>query len=212
MLCCLHTTRTAWSTSVSGCLQLEPLMRRKSLGLLALIAVPSLFLGLIFSSVLLLAPAKTAAADCGPVSVVVDGSTKVEGYSAEQLKNAAAAVVGAGKALNLSVKGQTISIMVALGESGLRVLDYGDGPGPDSRGLFQQRDNGTAGPHGPHGPDHQCHELHQGAAGRPGAGGAVGTDHCREQGPAQRRPVPLSEVLARGRKDRPGTLGRQSRC
>ena len=35
--------------------------------------------------------------------------------------------------------------MVALGESGLRVLDYGDGPGPDSRGLFQQRDNGAWG-------------------------------------------------------------------
>ena len=120
-------------------------MRRKSLLLASGLSLPSqACLGPIFSSVLLLAPAKTAAADCGPVSVVVDGSTKVEGYSAEQLKNAAA-VVGAGKALNLSVKGQTISIMVALGESGLRVLDYGDGPGPDSRGLFQQRDNGAWG-------------------------------------------------------------------
>ena len=35
--------------------------------------------------------------------------------------------------------------MAAMGESGLRVLDYGDGPGPDSRGLFQQRDNGAWG-------------------------------------------------------------------
>jgi surface antigen len=35
--------------------------------------------------------------------------------------------------------------MTAMGESGLRVLDYGDGPGPDSRGLFQQRDNGAWG-------------------------------------------------------------------
>ncbi|MDJ0460012.1 CHAP domain-containing protein, partial [Arthrobacter sp. NQ7] len=32
-----------------------------------------------------------------------------------------------------------------MGESGLRVLDHGDGPGPDSRGLFQQRDNGAWG-------------------------------------------------------------------
>lgn len=32
-----------------------------------------------------------------------------------------------------------------MGESGLRVLDYGDGVGPDSRGLFQQRDNGAWG-------------------------------------------------------------------
>lgn len=118
--------------------------QRKSLGLVALVAIPSLFFGLIFSMILLLAPAKPAAADCGPGSVVVDGNTKVDGYTSEQLKNAAA-VMGAGKALNLSVKGQTISIMVALGESGLRVLDYGDGPGPDSRGLFQQRDNGAWG-------------------------------------------------------------------
>ena len=46
---------------------------------------------------------------------------------------------------SLSVNGQMISVMVALGESGLRVLDTGDGAGPDSRGLFQQRDNGAWG-------------------------------------------------------------------
>jgi hypothetical protein len=38
-----------------------------------------------------------------------------------------------------------VSVMVALGESGLTVLDHGDGAGPDSRGLFQQRDNGAWG-------------------------------------------------------------------
>ncbi|KUM36405.1 amidase [Arthrobacter sp. EpRS71] len=116
----------------------------KPLASVSFLAVPVLLLSLLMASLLLLTPTKPAAADCGPVSVVADGNTKVDGYSAEQLKNAAA-VVGAGKALNLSVKGQTISIMVALGESGLRVLDYGDGPGPDSRGLFQQRDNGAWG-------------------------------------------------------------------
>ncbi|MDR1513939.1 MAG: hypothetical protein LBS56_10775 [Propionibacteriaceae bacterium] len=35
--------------------------------------------------------------------------------------------------------------MTAMGESGLRVLDHGDAIGPDSRGLFQQRDNGAWG-------------------------------------------------------------------
>src|SRR6476620_10418220 len=120
-------------------------MQRTSLGLMAIIAIPGLFFGLIFSMLLLLAPAKPAAATCGPaVSVVVDAATKVEGYTEEQLKNAAA-IMGAGKALDLSVKGQMISVMVSLGESGLRVLDYGDGPGPASRGLFQQRDNGAWG-------------------------------------------------------------------
>jgi hypothetical protein len=120
-------------------------MQRKSLGLVAVIAIPGLFFGLIFSMLLLLAPAKPAAATCGPaVSVVIDADTKVEGYSADQLKNAAA-IIKVGKTLNLPVKGQMISVMVALGESGLRVLDYGDGPGPESRGLFQQRDNGAWG-------------------------------------------------------------------
>ncbi|MBG0741121.1 CHAP domain-containing protein [Paeniglutamicibacter antarcticus] len=117
----------------------------KSLGLVALIAVPALFLGPIMTMFLLLTPAAPAVADCGPaVSVVIDGNTQVEGYTQEQLKNAAA-VMGAGKVLGLSVKGQMISVMVALGESGLRVLDYGDGAGPDSRGVFQQRDNGAWG-------------------------------------------------------------------
>ncbi|WP_354149635.1 CHAP domain-containing protein [Arthrobacter sp. 754] len=111
----------------------------------AAVAVPVVLTGLVFSMLLLLAPAKPAAADCGPaVSVVIDGSTKVDGYTQEQLKNAAA-IMGAGKAQDLSVNGQVISVMVALGESGLRVLDSGDGAGPDSRGLFQQRDNGAWG-------------------------------------------------------------------
>jgi surface antigen len=111
----------------------------------AAVAAPVMFLGLVCSMLLLLAPAKPAVAGCGPaVSVVIDGSTKVEGYTQDQLQNAAA-IMDAGKALDFSVNGQMISVMVALGESGLRVLDTGDGAGPDSRGLFQQRDNGAWG-------------------------------------------------------------------
>lgn len=119
--------------------------QRKSLGLVALIVVPGILMGVVFSILLLLAPAKPAAADCGPaVSVAINGDTKIDGYSQEQLKSAAA-ILGAGKTLNLPVKGQMISVMVALGESGLRVLDRGDVAGPDSRGLFQQRGNGAWG-------------------------------------------------------------------
>ena len=111
----------------------------------AAVAAAVTILGLVFSLLLLLDPAKPAVADCGAaVSVVIDGNTKIEGYTQEQLKNAAA-IMGAGKTLHLSVKGQMISVMVALGESGLRVLDTGDGAGPDSRGLFQQRANGEIG-------------------------------------------------------------------
>ena len=122
----------------------------KSLSLVALIAVPGIFLGSILSIPLLLAPAGASVADCGSsasgssVVVPLSEGTKVEGFDDEQLGNASA-IIGAGKTLNLSAKGQAISVMVALGESGLRVLDYGDGAGPDSRGLFQQRDNGAWG-------------------------------------------------------------------
>jgi surface antigen len=120
-------------------------MQRKPLCLMALILVPGLIFGLLFSVLLLLAPTKPAVAACGSaVSVFIDDDTKVEGYTEEQLKNAAA-IMSAGKALDLSVKGQLISVMVSLGESGLRVLDSGDAAGPDSRGLFQQRDNGAWG-------------------------------------------------------------------
>lgn len=68
----------------------------------------------------------------------------VAGFSGVQLENAAA-IIKAGADLGLSRRGQTIAVMTAIGESTLQVLDYGDGPGPDSRGLFQQRANGAWG-------------------------------------------------------------------
>lgn len=74
-------------------------------------------------------------------------STKVPsvpGWTAEQVRNAAA-VINAGRKLGLSLRGQTIGVMTAMGESSLKVLDYGDAAGPDSRGLFQQRANGAWG-------------------------------------------------------------------
>lgn len=68
----------------------------------------------------------------------------IAGYSGEQLQNAAQ-IMAAGAALGLDARGQTIGVMTAMGESSLRVLDQGDAVGPDSRGLFQQRDNGRWG-------------------------------------------------------------------
>ncbi|WP_350005142.1 CHAP domain-containing protein [Pseudarthrobacter sp. WHRI 8279] len=106
--------------------------------------------GLVLSIILFGGGSEAAADVCSPTgsSVSVDASqlpkVAVAGYEGEQLKNAAL-VINAGKALGLSGRGQTIGVMTAMGESGLRVLDYGDGPGPDSRGLFQQRDNGAWG-------------------------------------------------------------------
>ena len=102
-------------------------------------------------SIILFADGSEANADMcsssgGSVSVDVSNLPKVpvSGYEGEQLKNAAL-VINAGKALGLSARAQTIGVMTAMGESALQVLDHGDGPGPDSRGLFQQRDNGAWG-------------------------------------------------------------------
>jgi murein DD-endopeptidase MepM/ murein hydrolase activator NlpD len=84
------------------------------------------------------------AAEGVAVSAEIQGLAPVAGYDAEQLANAAA-IIQAGSALDMGVRDQTIAVMTAMGESGLRVLDHGDTAGPDSRGLFQQRDNGAWG-------------------------------------------------------------------
>lgn len=65
-------------------------------------------------------------------------------YKGEQVLNAAY-VIKAGQAMSLDAKSITIGVMTAMGESGLVNVDHGDTVGPDSRGLFQQRDNGAWG-------------------------------------------------------------------
>jgi hypothetical protein len=100
-----------WSLSRSG-----SVARMKPKGLLigAAVIVTAILLGLVLSIVLLFG-STAAAADCGPrVSDVIDSDTKVDGYAPEQLENAAA-ILSAGKALNLPAKGQMIGVMVALG-------------------------------------------------------------------------------------------------
>lgn len=59
-------------------------------------------------------------------------------WSGRQLANAAI-VMQAGRDLGLSERDVRIGVMTAMGESSLRVVDFGDEAGPDSRGLFQQR-------------------------------------------------------------------------
>ena len=75
---------------------------------------------------------------------MLTSSVSVPGYDDEQIANAAA-IVRAGADLGMSRRDQTIGVMVAIGESTLYALDYGDEAGADSRGLFQQRDNGAWG-------------------------------------------------------------------
>ena len=118
--------------------------QRKSLGLVALVAIPSLFFGLIFSMILLLAPAKPAAADCGPVSVVSrrqhEGRRVHRGAVEERRSHH-------GRRQSIEPVGQRADDQRHGGPGGVRAAGpgYGDGAGPDSRGLFQQRDNGAWG-------------------------------------------------------------------
>ena len=125
-------------------------MDRKGLGVGVVVAIPVLALASIFGFILL---ASSAAATCNPTgssaaAVSIDPNTvpdtRISGYGHEQLVNAAY-IIQAGKDMNVSARDQTIAVMTAMGESGLRVIDYGDSAGPDSRGLFQQRDNGAWG-------------------------------------------------------------------
>lgn len=86
---------------------------------------------------------RASAADCSaPSSNVVTVATG--GFTAAQLSNTSA-IVGAAKALGMGGKAARIGVIAAVGESDLTVIDYGDAAGPDSRGLFQQRDNGAWG-------------------------------------------------------------------
>ena len=63
----------------------------------------------------------------------------VGGWTGEQLEHAAI-VMRAGRDLGMGERDVQVAVMTAMGESSLRVLDRGDRAGPDSRGLFQQRD------------------------------------------------------------------------
>ena len=115
---------------------------QKKLGPIAILTVPLFLVALAFSVVLV----GSTANNCGTSgnSVSVDPKSvpdiNIGGYGHEQLVNAAH-IIKAGGDLGLSSRDQTIGVMTAMGESSLRVIDYGDEAGPDSRGLFQQRDN-----------------------------------------------------------------------
>ena len=114
----------------------------------AFMAPMILILALVVSVPLLLSndcdPATNAAT--GPTSAAIrvkpelDSASPVGRWKGEQIRNASA-IVSAGKALNVTQRGQTIAVMTAMGESGLTTIDHGDTAGPDSRGLFQQRDS-----------------------------------------------------------------------
>lgn len=71
-----------------------------------------------------------------PCSITV-GSVALD---AEQSANAAA-VISTVQARGLPVADVVLTVATAMTESSLRNVDHGDAAGPDSRGLFQQRDS-----------------------------------------------------------------------
>lgn len=111
----------------------------------AFVAVPVVVIGLLFAGILLVfGPGADACAPGTAIDVESIPADPVAGYSGEQLRNAAF-VMNAATSVGLDQAAQVIGVMTAMGESGLIVLDRGDAAGPDSRGLFQQRDNGAWG-------------------------------------------------------------------
>ena len=123
--------------------------QRNTNTLIVVALVPALGLGLIFSILLLGGEEEDPCAPGGAqAAAMIDPATVPEGpiagYGHDQLVNAAY-IMQAAHQLGLSVRDQTIGVMTAIGESDLVVLDHGDLAGPDSRGLFQQRDNGAWG-------------------------------------------------------------------
>lgn len=93
--------------------------------------------------VLLVFVATRPPAEAAPVpqSARVEGElpARVGDWRGAQLEHAAI-IMRAGRDLGLSERDVRLAVMTAMGESSLRVLDRGDEAGPDSRGLFQQRD------------------------------------------------------------------------
>ncbi len=117
--------------------------------LIAALLSPMLMVALLISFLLLMTDSQ-ADASCNPAgpAAIIDPTQipkgQIAGFSGEQLVNAAY-IMSAASALGLTLRDQQIGVMTAIGESTLRVIDYGDVRGPDSRGLFQQRANGAWG-------------------------------------------------------------------
>ena len=116
----------------------------KGKGALILIGVPAALIASLFVVIIFFMSGTGSAAACtgsaGTVNPANIQASAMPGFSAEQLTNAAY-IMNAAAALGLDRDGQVIGVMTAIGESSLTVVDHGDTAGPDSRGLFQQRDS-----------------------------------------------------------------------
>ena len=117
----------------------------------ALIAMPAVAgFGLLTAVALIAAPASLSATtfqnalatQCSAESSATAEPRVVAGIqlSADQMHNAQV-IVAVVRARHLPGRAAQIALMTAMQESSLTVLHHGDAAGPDSRGLFQQRDS-----------------------------------------------------------------------
>ena len=74
---------------------------------------------------------------CGGSAPSVEAGQTVDGYGQDQLK-IAATIISVGQQMSVPPHGQTLALMVAIGESGLRNLDHGDAVDNTTIGVFQQ--------------------------------------------------------------------------
>lgn len=119
--------------------------RKLILGILlvpvAMVIAAAVVVGMIVNVLFGGGSAASATGACIPqVGLVEEVRAEVPKWDEEQLVNAAA-IMQAASELGMTRAAQVLGVQTAIQESTLRVLDYGDEVGPDSRGLFQQRDN-----------------------------------------------------------------------
>lgn len=110
----------------------------------ALLVAPLLLVVTVIAATVAAAAAPQLCLPAGPgqggaPGLLLDGLSTNPRVRAQQWANAAA-IVTQGTADGVPVRGLVIAVMTARQESSLINVAYGDTAGPDSRGLFQQRD------------------------------------------------------------------------
>ena len=107
------------------------------LGLAAAIGLPIAVVASLLMVILLVVAPGAAACGAGQGSRANPNAVPAEpiaGYSGEQLKNAAY-IMNAAIDLGLDRQAQVLGVMTAMGESSLRVINYGDDAGPVAQDI-----------------------------------------------------------------------------
>lgn len=112
-----------------------------SVPVLAVLGVAIAIVAVLASIISAIFPTITNTSSCTAEAGADTVSSAYGGYGSPEQKKNAQEIIRAGKSAGLETRDITIGVMTAIGESGLRILAYGDTAGPDSRGLFQQRDS-----------------------------------------------------------------------